>query len=59
MSLIVSLYSLLIAVFCGAFICDIVYSRLVANIVSVSARDALFRNVSDLLLEIAVLVFLS
>jgi hypothetical protein len=59
MFFLVSLYPLLIAVFFGSVIIDIVYSHLLANALSLSERNALFRDVSDVLLEIGLLVFLS
>lgn len=59
MFFLVSLYPLLIAVFFGAVIIDIVYSRWLANAASLTETNALFRNISDVLLLIGFLVFLS
>ena len=57
MFFLVSLYPLLIAVFFGAVVIDIAYSRTLAA--SLPGRDALFRGVSDILLQIGFLVFVS
>lgn len=55
--LLVSLYPLSLALFTGAVLVDVVYARLLANPVDL-ATDGMFRNVSDLLLKVGLLVFL-
>lgn len=57
--LLVSLYPVCLAVFSGAIIADIAYSRLLTNALSVQERDGIFRSISDLLLWIGLLVFLA
>jgi len=59
MYFLVLLYPLMIAIFFGAIVVDIVYSHLLASTSSLPEVNALFRQVSDVLLEIGLLVFLS